>query len=103
MVAGIFFLKEMLLYVFTRILLGVRSRLLLSLLFSATAAVAVRVSGRADRYGSDHLGGDRLLPHLPLRLCRPQGGEVAERLTDDSQVPDEKMAELRQFRPSCAA
>ncbi len=39
MVAGIFFLKEMLLFVFTRILLGVRSKVLLSLLFCAVAAV----------------------------------------------------------------
>ena len=35
MVAGIYFLKEMLLFVFTKILLGVRSKVLLSLLFSS--------------------------------------------------------------------
>jgi NhaB family Na+:H+ antiporter len=39
MVAGIFFLKEMLLFAFTKILLGVRSKVLLSLLFSSVAAV----------------------------------------------------------------
>lgn len=39
MVAGIFFLKEMLLFVFTKILLGIRSQTLLALLFCATAAV----------------------------------------------------------------
>jgi NhaB family Na+:H+ antiporter len=39
MVAGIFFLKEMLLFAFTKILLGVRSKLLLSLLFCSVAAV----------------------------------------------------------------
>ena len=38
MVAGIYFLREMLLYTFTKILLGVRSKVLLSLLFSFTAA-----------------------------------------------------------------
>jgi len=38
MVAGIYFLREMLLYMFTKILLGVRSKVLLSLLFSFTAA-----------------------------------------------------------------
>jgi len=38
MVAGIYFLREMLLYTFTKILLGVRSKILLSLLFSFTAA-----------------------------------------------------------------
>ena len=39
MVAGIYFLREMLLYTFTKILLGVRSKVLLSLMFSFTAAV----------------------------------------------------------------
>ncbi|MEE4162981.1 MAG: sodium/proton antiporter NhaB [Woeseiaceae bacterium] len=38
MVAGIYFLREMLLYTFTKILLGVRSKVLLSLIFSLTAA-----------------------------------------------------------------
>ena len=38
MVAGIYFLREMLLYTFTKILLGVRSKVMLSLLFSFTAA-----------------------------------------------------------------
>ena len=39
MVAGIYFLREMLLFTFTKILLGVRSKVLLSLIFSFTAAV----------------------------------------------------------------
>lgn len=39
MVAGIFFLKDLLLYTFTRILLGVRSKVTLSLLFCAAAAL----------------------------------------------------------------
>jgi len=38
MVAGIYFLREMLLFVFTKILLGVRSKILLSVLFSFAAA-----------------------------------------------------------------
>ena len=38
MVAGIYFLREMLLYVFTKILLGLRSKMLLSFMFSLTAA-----------------------------------------------------------------
>lgn len=38
MVAGIHFLKEMLLFVFTKILLGVKSKIALSLLFCAVAA-----------------------------------------------------------------
>jgi NhaB family Na+:H+ antiporter len=39
MVAGIFFLKDMLLYVFTKILLGIHSKKILSLLFCSVAAV----------------------------------------------------------------
>jgi NhaB family Na+:H+ antiporter len=38
MVAGIYFMKELLLFVFTRILLQIRSKLMLSLLFSFVAA-----------------------------------------------------------------
>lgn len=39
MVAGIYFLREMLLFTFTKILLGVRSKVILSLIFSFTAAL----------------------------------------------------------------
>ena len=39
MVAGIFFMKELLLYTFTKILLGIRQKMLLSLLFCFTAAI----------------------------------------------------------------
>jgi NhaB family Na+:H+ antiporter len=38
MVAGIYFLREMLLFAFTKILLGIRSKVLLSLMFSFSAA-----------------------------------------------------------------
>ena len=38
MVAGIYFLREFLLFTFTKILLGVKSKMLLSLMFSFTAA-----------------------------------------------------------------
>ena len=39
MVAGIFFLKDLLLYIFTKLLIRVRSKVMLSLLFSLVAAV----------------------------------------------------------------
>ncbi|MCF6194984.1 MAG: hypothetical protein L3J46_11695, partial [Kangiellaceae bacterium] len=39
MVAGIYFMKNLLLFVFTKILLGVRSKIILSLLFSSMAAL----------------------------------------------------------------
>lgn len=38
MVAGIYFMKSLLLFIFTKLLLGVRSKVILSLLFSFTAA-----------------------------------------------------------------
>ena len=38
MVAGIYFLREMLLFTFTKLLVGIRSKVLLSLMFSFTAA-----------------------------------------------------------------
>ena len=65
MVAGIYFLREMLLYVFTKILLGVRSKILLSLMFSFVAAflsafldaltvIAVIISVASGFYGVYH-------------------------------------------------
>jgi NhaB family Na+:H+ antiporter len=39
MVAGIFFLKDLLLYIFTKILVRIKSKVLLSLIFSFTAAI----------------------------------------------------------------
>jgi len=39
MVAGIYFMRELLLFVFTRVLLGIRSKMLLALTFCAMAAV----------------------------------------------------------------
>ena len=39
MVAGIYFMKDLLLFAFTKILLGVRSKMLLSLIFSVVAAL----------------------------------------------------------------
>lgn len=39
MVAGIFFLKDLLLYIFTKLLIRVRSKIIMSLLFSLVAAV----------------------------------------------------------------
>jgi len=65
MVAGIYFLREMLLYTFTKILLGVRSKILLSVMFSFAAAflsafldaltvTAVIISVAAGFYGVYH-------------------------------------------------
>ncbi len=68
MVAGIYFMKELLLFVFTRILLSVKSKVVLSLLFSLVAAVPVCIPGCTDGdCGADQRGRGFL-------LGLPQGG-----------------------------
>ncbi|MCV4732127.1 sodium/proton antiporter, partial [Escherichia coli] len=65
MVAGIYFMKQLLLFVFTRLLLGIRSKMLLSLAFCLAAAflsafldaltvVAVVISVAVGFYGIYH-------------------------------------------------
>ncbi len=98
MVAGIFFMKEMLLFVFTRILLGVRSKALLSLLFCAVAAVlsayldALTVTAVVITVA---VGFYRIYHGVASEIA---AGEVEENLTDDSHVPEAGLQELRQFR-----
>ncbi|MEC9376152.1 MAG: sodium/proton antiporter NhaB [Pseudomonadota bacterium] len=79
MVAGIFFLKDMLLFVFTKILLGVKSKKILSLLFCFVSAVlsafldaltvtAVVIAVASGFYGIYHKvasGKDYSEPHNP--------------------------------------
>jgi NhaB family Na+:H+ antiporter len=65
MVAGIYFMKQLLLFIFTRLLLGIRSKMLLSLAFCLAAAflsafldaltvVAVVISVAVGFYGIYH-------------------------------------------------
>ncbi len=97
MVAGIYFLKEMLLFVFTKILLGVRSKKLLSLLFCAVAAVlsafldaltvtAVIISVAAGFYGIYH------------KVASGKGYDHSHDETDDEQVHELHREDLNQFR-----
>ena len=81
MVAGIFFLKDLLLYTFTRILLGVKSKIRLSLLFALAAAHRVLGDPRARPLALQTLAAINALmaaPHggwqeaLPARLPRRQ-------------------------------
>lgn len=98
MVAGVYFLKTMLLYIFTKILLVIRSKALLSLFFSGTAAilsafldaltvtaviiaVAVGFFGVYHRYVSSGKLDDRLYDR-----------------NDDGNVADERRQDLEQFR-----
>ncbi len=97
MVAGIYFLKEMLLFVFTKILLGIRSKKLLSLLFCAVAAVlsafldaltvtAVVISVAAGFYGIYH------------KVASGKGYDHSHDETDDAQVHELHREDLDQFR-----
>ena len=97
MVAGIYFLREMLLFAFTKILLGVRSKVVLSLLFSLLAAflsafldaltvTAVIITVAAGFFGVYHkvASGKKLdLDHDP---------------TTDEEVVDLHRQDLEQFR-----
>ncbi len=65
MVAGIFFLKQLLLFVFTTVLLRVRAKWLLSLFFCGARSLTFGLPRRADGYGRRHHGGGRLLRRLP--------------------------------------
>jgi NhaB family Na+:H+ antiporter len=97
MVAGIYFLKEMLLFVFTKILLGIRSKKLLSLLFCAVAALlsafldaltvtAVVISVAAGFYGIYH------------KVASGKGYDHSHDETDDAQVHELHREDLDQFR-----
>jgi len=97
MVAGIFFLKELLLFVFTKILLGIRSKALLSLLFSAMAAflsafldaltvTAVVIAVAEGFYSIYH------------KVASGKHYDTNHDQSDDDQVDDYHREDLLQFR-----
>ncbi len=97
MVAGIYFLKEMLLLAFTKILLGVRSKKLLSLLFCAVSAVlsafldaltvtAVVITVASGFYGIYH------------KVASGKSYEDSHDHGDDDQVHELKREDLDRFR-----
>jgi len=97
MVAGIFFLKDLLLYIFTKILIRVRSKMLLSLMFSAVAAVlsafldaltvtAVIITVAAGLYSVYH------------KVTSGKGFDEDHDHADDTGIGDETRADLDQFR-----
>lgn len=72
MVAGIYFMKQLLLFVFTRLLLGIRSKMLLSLAFLPGGRVPLGLSRCADGGGGSDQRRRRVLRHLsPRRLGAP--------------------------------
>ena len=97
MVAGIFFLKDLLLYIFTKIMIRVRSKVLLSLLFSFTAAIlsafldaltvtAVIITVAAGLYGVYH------------KVTSGKGFDADHDHADDTGIGDETKEDLMQFR-----
>ncbi|MGI9308958.1 MAG: sodium/proton antiporter NhaB, partial [Gammaproteobacteria bacterium] len=97
MVAGIFFLKEMLLFSFTKILLGVKSKKLLALLFCAVSAVlsafldaltvtAVVITVAEGFYGIYH------------KVASGKNYHVDHDSMDDEQVKELHRQDLLQFR-----
>ena len=97
MVAGIYFLREMLLFVFTKILLGVRSKVLLSLIFSFTAAflsafldaltvTAVIITVAAGFYGVYH------------KVCSGKKFDHDHDPTTDDEVIELHREDLENFR-----
>ena len=97
MVAGIYFLKQMLLYVFTRMLLGIRSKTLLSLMFVIAAAVlsafldaltvtAVVIAVAAGFYSVYH------------KVASGKGFDHDHDHADDTGVQEDHRSDLEQFR-----
>jgi NhaB family Na+:H+ antiporter len=97
MVAGIYFLREMLLFTFTKILLGVRSKVLLSMLFSFTAALlsafldaltvtAVIITVAAGFYGVYH------------KVASGKAFDHDHDPTTDEQVVEMHRSDLENFR-----
>ncbi len=97
MVAGIYFLREMLLFTFTKILLGVRSKILLSIMFSFSAAIlsafldaltvtAVVITVAAGFYGVYH------------KVASGKTFETSHDAAQDGEVTELHRADLEQFR-----
>jgi len=97
MVAGIYFLREMLVFTFTKLLVGVRSKMLLSFLFAATGALlsafldaltvlAVMITVIAGFYGVYH------------RVVSSNYDQSDYDSTRDENVLEERHIELKKFR-----
>lgn len=95
MVAGIYFMKQLLLLVFTKLLLGIRSKILLSLAFCIAAAflsafldaltvVAVVISVAVGFYDIYH------------RVA--SAGDLEDDIQDDTQLDSDTRSTLEQFR-----
>jgi Na+:H+ antiporter, NhaB family len=97
MVTAIYFMRELLLYLFSRVLTAVRSQTLLALLFCLVAAVlsafldALTVLAVVITVGVGFYG-----VYYRVACARPDIGE--EHLPHDAHVPPDHRAELEEFR-----
>lgn len=97
MVAGIYFMKDLLLFLFTRILLGVRSKKLLSLLFTLVAAFlsafldALTVTAVLIAVGVGFFG-------VYHRVASGRKLDQPHEIGDDSEVVDLHRSDLESFR-----
>ena len=97
MVAGIFFLKDLLLFIFTKILLGLRSQLALSLIFCATAALlsafldALTVLAMVITVGTGFY-------HVFHRFASGKVAEAEHRFDFDDDVHERHRSDLDAFR-----
>lgn len=98
MVAGIYFMKGLLLFVFTRLIVGTKSKVVLSLLFSflgaflsafldALTVTAVIIAVAYGFYGIYH-----------RYVSKSKEGGIATAITDDSKIPKNDEKDLDQFR-----
>lgn len=97
MVAGIYFMKELLLFIFTRLLVSIKSKILLSLIFSflgaflsafldALTVTAVVISVAYGFYGIYH------------KYASSKGANPTTNLKDDSSISEEDKKDLEGFR-----
>ena len=97
MVAGIYFMKDLLLFTFTKIILGVKSKLAISVLFSAAAAflsafldaltvTAVIISVAVGFYAVYH------------KVASGKGLEDSHDHSNDSDIASPNQGDLEQFR-----
>lgn len=97
MVAGIYFLRDLLMYVFTKLLIRIRSKLMLSLLFSAAAAflsafldaltvIAVIITVVAGFYTVYH------------KVASGRGFDDEHDHEDDELIHDPRRGDLERFR-----
>lgn len=98
MVAGIYFMKSLLLFVFTRLIVSTKSKVILSLLFcfmgaflsaflDALTVTAVIISVAYGFYAIYH-----------KYVSKIKAGDASHALSDDSKIPENEKKDLDQFR-----